>query len=261
MKIWNIGKAASRNLLLIQVIFHAVEQLKQLQEDEMSQEQSVNKSLPLTSTLTSPSTTESMKQSQSTIPERISTTTVAIVNVHDGTQTPELSSTSTPTSEISSQGSSKIYDDFTKATQYATSTASMSVVFDGNHEELPEVNEETTEINYESTATPETNHESPENVQEIQEPNQEFPEKSEEEKSLTTVHASQQQSTQKRSEALDGQRKEPSVDSIIGEIYGIVKTTSSPFSEESDSPDNSKSTMEISIEKMESIEDEEEETR
>jgi len=259
----------SHNLHLIQVIFHAVEQLKQLQEDEISQEQSVSKPLPSTSTLTLPTTAESMKhqQSQSTTPEGISTTTsAATMNVHDRTQTPELSSTSTPSTstpmgKVSSQGSSKTYGDFTKAAQHATSTI-FSVVFDGNHEELPEVNEETTEANYEYTATPETNHESPEPVQEIQESNQEFPEKSEEEKSSTT-DTSQQQSTQiSVTETLDGQKKkEPSVDSIIDEIYGIVKTTTSPFSEESDSSDKSKSMMGVAIDKMESIEDEEEETR
>jgi len=153
-------------------------------------------------------------------------------------------------------------------------TSTASVVFDSDYKATPEVNEETTETNYESPATPETNHESPEPVQVTQESNQEIPEESEEESSSTenffgkvsktqTPHndASQQQTTRASvTQALDCQKKkEPTVDSVVGEIYGIVKTTTSPFSEESDGSDKTK--IEISFEKMEIIEDEEEESR
>lgn len=177
-----------------------------------------------------------------------------------------------PVSQTSSQGSSKIYDDLTEVAQQAeTSTSSLI-----DYEESPEVNEEMAEINYEIPATPETNYELPELVQETQESNQEFPEKSEEfsitenpssktpkDEILQHDDVSQQQSIQiSVTKAMDSQKKkEPTVDSVVDEIYGIVKTSTSPFSEESDIIDESKSATGISIEKMETIEDEEEETR
>lgn len=214
------------------------------------------------------------QQSQSTTPEGISIIpTATTAKVHDEkTETPIIS-TSTLASEASSQGSLKTYDPIDVAQQLSTSTA--SIVFD--HKETPEVNAETTETNYELSATPETNHESPEPVQETPESNQEVPEESEEKSSITERSsgkvstqtqtpqyndASRQQSTQASvTQGSDDQKKkEPTVDSVVHEIYGIVKTTTSPFSEDSDDSDESKS-VEISIEKSEKIEDEEEETR
>ncbi|XP_029669755.1 uncharacterized protein LOC115239394 [Formica exsecta] len=230
----------------MQVIFHTVEQLKLLQTEEILQE----------SLVTNPtSATQSMiyQQSQSTIPVETSMiTTATTTKVYDEKiETPEIIA-SIPVSQTSSQGSSEIYDDLTEATQHAE-TLTLSGLVD--HEELPEINEEMAEMNYESPATPETNHELPEPVQETQESNQELPEKSEE--------FSQQQSTQTSiTKAMDGQiKKKPTVDSVVDEIYGIVKTSTSPFSEESDITGESKSATGISIEKMETIEDEEEETR
>lgn len=257
------------DLFLNQVIFHAVEQLKLLQAEEILQlELATSSSLP---------TTQSMKdqQSQSTTPEGIfiiSTATTA--KVHDKkTETPMMS-TSTLTSEISSQGSSTTYEPTEVAQRLATSIA--SVVSDNGHRETPEVNEETTEKNYELSATPETNHESPEPVQEIPESNQEVPEKSEEkflntERSIDAIstqsqtpqyNVTRQQSTQASVTQVsdDQKKKKPTVDSVVDEIYGIVKTTTSLFSEESDDADESKS-VETSIEKSEKIEEEEEETR
>lgn len=236
----------------MQVIFHTVEQLKLLQTEEILQE----------SLVTNPtSATQSMiyQQSQSTIPVETSMiTTATTTKVYDEKiETPEIIA-SIPVSQTSSQGSSEIYDDLTEATQHAE-TLTLSGLVD--HEELPEINEEMAEMNYESPATPETNHELPEPVQETQESNQELPEKSEE--FLQHDDVSQQQSTQTSiTKAMDGQiKKKPTVDSVVDEIYGIVKTSTSPFSEESDITGESKSATGISIEKMETIEDEEEETR
>lgn len=253
----------------MQVIFHAVEQLKLFQAEEVF--------LVDVGTSSMISTTQSMKdqQSQSTTPKEISIIpTATTAKVHDEkTETPIIISTSTLASEVSSQGTLKTYDPIDVAQQLPTSTA--SVVFD--HKETPEINAETTETNYELPGTPETNHESPEPVQETPESNQEVPEESEEKSSITERSsgkvstqtqtpqynaASQQQSTQASvTQGSDDQRKkEPTVDSVVHEIYGIVKTTTSPFSEESDDSDESKN-VEISIEKSEKIEDEEEETR
>lgn len=249
-----------------QVIFHAVEQLKLLQAEEILQ-------LDLAS---SPdlSTIQSMtdQQPQSTTPGGISIISTATTADDKKTESDPMISISTQASMVSSQGSSKLYDDSTEITQrWATSTA--SVVSDNYHKETPEVNQETTETNYELPATPETNHESPEPVQETQEPNQEVSEESEEKSSNTErsfevsktqtpqyENTSQQQSTEASVTQVsdDQKKKESTVDSVVDKIYGIVKTTTSLFSEESDGDSES---VEISIEKSEKIEDEEEETR
>lgn len=251
------------DLFLNQVIFHAVEQLKLLQAEEILQLELVTSS--------STSTIQSMKkqQPQSTTPEGISIiSTATTAKVHDERTESIIStpiiSTSTLASEISSQGSSKTYDNSTEVSQrLATSTA--SVVSD--HKETPEVNQETTETNYELPATPETNHESPEPVQETPESNQEVTEENEEssnvERSFGKVSTqTQQQSTQASVTQVSNfqKTKKPTVDSVVDEIHRIVKTTTSLFSDESDDSDESKS-VETSIEKSEKIEEEEEETR
>lgn len=222
-------------------------------------------------------TTQSMvyQQPQSTTLAGTSMITTATTTKvpNEKTETLEMLA-SIPVSQTSSQGSSKIYDDLTEVTQHAATSISSGLI---DHEESPEVNEEMAEINYELPATPETNYELPEPVQETQESNQEYPEKNEDfsttensfsktpkDEILQHGDVSQQQSIQiSVTRAMDNQRKkEPTVDSIVDEIYGIVKTSTSPFSEESDIIDEStKSAAEILIEKMETIEDEEEETR
>ncbi|KYN34522.1 hypothetical protein ALC56_11009 [Trachymyrmex septentrionalis] len=249
----------------MQVIFHAVEQLKLLQAEKILQLELVTSS--------SISTTQSMKkqQPQSTTPEGISIiSTATTAKVHE--ERTEISiistpiiSTSTLTNEISSQSSSKTYDNSTEVAQrLATSTA--SVVSD--HKETPEVNQETTETNYELPATPETNHESPESVQEIPESNQEVTENEKSSNLSITEHSFGKVSTQIQTQqqasitqVSDFQKtKKPTVDSVVDEIHRIVKTTTSLFSDESDDSDESKS-VETSIEKSEKIEEEEEETR
>ncbi|XP_025160834.1 cell wall protein DAN4 isoform X2 [Harpegnathos saltator] len=251
----------------MQVIFHAVEQLKLLQSEEM---------LLTNSAVQSSSTTQSMKhqQLQSTTPKTTpAISTIATTAVHSKTTgTPKLSSTSPSIPiEASSHGLSETYNDLTKAVQ--PSTTSVSTSYD--HEETPEVNEETAETNY---ATPETNHESPEPVQETQEPNQEISEVNEEDK-ISTIENYSGQTSEVGSSLDDGvsqqqskqvtvsetqanlKKKEPTIDSVVDEIYVIVKPTISPLIDISNITDMSKGTTGISIEKMESIEDEEEETR
>lgn len=239
--------------------------MKLLQTEEVSQE-----------SLTKSPTTQSMvyQQPQSTTLAGTSMITTATTTKvpNEKTETLEMLA-SIPVSQTSSRGSSKIYGDLTEVTQHAE-TSILSGLID--HEELPEVNEEMAEMNYELPATPETNYELPESVQETQESNQELPEKSEDfsttensfsktpkDEILQHDDVSQQQSIQiSVTKAMDNQKKkEPTVDSIVDEIYGIVKTSTSPFREESDIIDESKNAAEILIEKMETIEDEEEETR
>lgn len=214
------------------------------------------------------------QQLQSTTPKGISIiSTATTAQVHDASTEIPTISISTQASEESSQGPSKIYDNSTEVAQrLVTSTA--SAASDIHHIEIPEVNEETTEMNYELTGTPETNHESPEPAQETQEPNQEVSEENAEntsntERSFDKIPKTQvlqyndsSQSTQASITQVsdDPKKKDPTVDSVVSEIYGIVKTTTSFFNDESDSSDQSK-TVEISIEKSEKIEDEKEETR
>lgn len=266
--IYLVLKISSRqHAFLNQVIFHAVEQLKLLQSEEVSQEHLTAKPS---------STIQSMKhpQPQPTTPGAISTVSAtATTRARDEvTETPcELSSAVSPAviEASTSRGSTETYDNLTKAVLHAeTSTAGVPIASAPEHEESSEMNEETTETNY---ATPETNHESPESVHETQETNQEIPEKSEEVSSTgdsiveiseieTSLHADVSRSAPSISQTSDGQRKKaPTVDTVVDEIYGILKPTISPLIEESDVTDESKDG--ISIEKMESIEDEEEETR
>ncbi|XP_032679065.1 uncharacterized protein LOC116847792 isoform X3 [Odontomachus brunneus] len=253
----------------MQVIFHAVEQLKLVQSEEMLLEHSTAKPLP---------TIQSMKhqQPQSTTPKATSAiSTAATTAMHS-----EVAGTSSSISpanfvtKVSSHGSSETYDDLTKTVQrMEASTASVPASFD--HEESPEVNEETAETNY---ATPETNHELPEPMLEFQELNQEVSEVSEGNKTPTNENAfsgtpeiesssdddaSPQRSTQATVSGTpdDSKRKEPTIDSIVDEIYVIVRPTMSPLIEDSNVTDKSKGMTGISIEKMENIEDEEEETR
>ncbi|XP_070164918.1 uncharacterized protein Impe3 [Polyergus mexicanus] len=235
----------------MQVIFHTVEQLKLLQTEETLQ-------VSLVSNPTSATQSMIYQQSQSTISMETSMiTTATTTKVYDEKiVTPEILA-SIPVSQTSSQGSSKIYDDLTEATQHAESSTLSGLI---DHEESSEINEEMAEMNYEVS---ETNHELPEPVQETQESNQELPEKNFNEEFSQHDDVSQRQTTQiSITKAMDGEKKkEPTVDSVVDEIYGIVKTSTSPFSKESDITGESKSATGISIEKMETIEDEEEETR
>lgn len=219
-----------------------------------------------------PTPTQSMKhqQPQPTTPgATFVISSAATTAVHSGkTTTTSQLSTSPPATEVSSHGSSTTCDNLTEAAQH-TDASTASVSTSGSYEESAEVNEETVEANY---ATPETNHESPEPAQETQVPNQEVPEVSEEaattgstfsetpemgssSNDATTPQPSTQTTVAKMPD--DSRRKEPTIDSIVGEIYVIVKPTISPLIEDSNVTDESKG----AIEKEESIEDELEETR
>ncbi|XP_032679064.1 uncharacterized protein LOC116847792 isoform X2 [Odontomachus brunneus] len=226
----------------MQVIFHAVEQLKLVQSEEMLLEHSTAKPLP---------TIQSMKhqQPQSTTPKATSAiSTAATTAMHS-----EVAGTSSSISpanfvtKVSSHGSSETYDDLTKTVQrMEASTASVPASFD--HEESPEeLNQEVSEVS-EGNKTP-TNENAFSGTPEIE--------------SSSDDDASPQRSTQATVSGTpdDSKRKEPTIDSIVDEIYVIVRPTMSPLIEDSNVTDKSKGMTGISIEKMENIEDEEEETR
>lgn len=110
-------------------------------------------------------------------------------------------------------------------------------------DQKPELSEETPEAVY---GTPETNHETPEASQEIQEVNpvtqaQEKPAESSGDglKKSTTGKPSSEESSEE-SEESDKRKKEASIDSVVQEIYGIVKPQNKTegSSEEDDSKES-----------------------
>lgn len=135
--------------------------------------------------------------------------------------------------------------------------------------ESPEVNEETPETNY---ATPETNYEEPERVHAMQETNQEVPEENHEwiswsptstETKLETTTASSDPDDSTRPESIVAnvdKKKEPTIDSVVQDVYQILKPKPSKFAD-ADHFEESKSVDGIPVEKMENVEEEDDETR
>ncbi|XP_068984660.1 uncharacterized protein [Bombus flavifrons] len=135
--------------------------------------------------------------------------------------------------------------------------------------ESPEVNEETPETNY---ATPETNYEEPERVHAVQETNQEVPEENHEwiswsptstETKLETTTASSGPDDSTRPESIVAnvdKKKEPTIDSVVQDVYQILKPKPSKFAD-ADHFEESKSVAGIPVEKMENVEEEDDETR
>jgi len=233
---WSFKKSSYITLFLCQVIFHAVEQLKNFYTEEISQEQSSNKTTATATTTTMSRTTQPMSHQ--------STTTAAISYA-----TPKVQEETTEALELSASSTSeRLPDIVTEAAQHMETLAT-SV----HQEEASEVNAETTETNY---ATPETNHET-------QEPNQELPEKSEEE--VFSKHSSTTEILVEETSRYSGTSSvtssvtpngQLSVDSIVDGIYEIVKTTASSFDEDTKDPHNESKSAVTS-----KSEEEEEETR
>lgn len=135
--------------------------------------------------------------------------------------------------------------------------------------ESPEVNEETPETNY---ATPETNYEEPEHVHAVQETNQEVPEENHEwiswsptstETKLETTTASSDPDDSTRPESIVAnvdKKEEPTIDSVVQDVYQILKPKPSKFAD-ADHFEESKSVAGIAVEKMENVEEEDDETR
>ncbi|KAK1130650.1 hypothetical protein K0M31_018767 [Melipona bicolor] len=121
-------------------------------------------------------------------------------------------------------------------------------------QESPEVNEETPETNY---ATPETNYEEPEDVHAVQETNHEVPEEDHERiSSLRPADSVNLGSIV----AYSDKKKEPTIDSVVQDVYEILKPTPSKFVDV-EPLEESKSAVAVSEERLESLEEEEDENR
>ncbi|KAK2582555.1 hypothetical protein KPH14_004846 [Odynerus spinipes] len=210
----------------MQVIFHAVEQLKALQAEEANSTMSV-----LSSTT-----------------EKVEETTLPIVE--DNIKETEMMETAeTATEVILSEENPSNVD-----TQHSsTSSANLQ----DQHQESPEMHEEIPEMNY---ATPETNYETPEVGEQVEETNEEIPEVNEEESSGSKDFTSTTVTSSTKVESPKEKKKQPTVDSIIEEIYEIVKPTSTDvYDDVDDDDDNSKSVS--TDEKLDMLEEQEEEDR
>ncbi|CAD1469775.1 unnamed protein product, partial [Heterotrigona itama] len=123
-----------------------------------------------------------------------------------------------------------------------------------DQEESPEVNQETPETNY---ATPEANYEEPEDVHAVQETNHEVPE--EDHERFSTLRPAS--SVNLGSIVADSdKKKEPTVDSVVRDVYEILKPTPSRFVD-AEPLEESKSAVAVSEEKLENMEEEEDENR
>ncbi|XP_057318667.1 dentin matrix acidic phosphoprotein 1 [Microplitis mediator] len=223
----------------MQVIFYAVEQLKSLQVEETEQ--------------------------TTTIMSTTFTTTVSTTMSHEpGQQQPEATA---PSNQLSTEkpGLSQ------EASIVEMENSNDNPSTPSSDKEMPEMGEETPEINY---GTPETNHEIPEESHETQEVNQETPQpekditlvdyskdKLTDSVSTTSISVESQQSNKSNSSSSSSSssseeasseedkdekiknKKEPTVDSVVQEIYGIMKPQNKTknSSEESESNESRES--------------------
>ncbi|KOX69639.1 hypothetical protein WN51_05194 [Melipona quadrifasciata] len=121
-------------------------------------------------------------------------------------------------------------------------------------QESPEVNEETPETNY---ATPETNYEEPEDVHAVQETNHEVPE--EDHERISSLRPADSVNLGSIA-AYSDKKKEPTIDSVVQDVYEILKPTPSKFVDV-EPLEESKSAVAVSEERLESLEEEEDENR
>ncbi|XP_046825321.1 uncharacterized protein LOC124426990 [Vespa crabro] len=170
----------------MQVIFHAVEQLKAIQAEE---------------------TTPTTSISSSTV-ETNQGTTLSTVIEDNFKETEIMEMAETATEMINNKKT------LTNVEHYVSTLATM---MDDRDQEFLEMHEETPEMNY---ATPETNYEKPETVVQFKEINQELPEINEEESNV--VPTTTPVSLTKDSKI----QNQPSIDSIVEGIYEIIKPTS-----------------------------------
>ncbi|XP_076382122.1 ecdysone-inducible gene E3 [Megalopta genalis] len=239
----------------MQVIFHAVEQLKLAQSDE--RREVVSSTTPIclesdTQTQSSSSTTMKTTTGQaeegkekdggskeaSATSNRVETTTKLL-------QTKE-NTTNSGHQKLSEAGPS-----------YRVPTEASSI-----YQEPSEMNAETPELNY---ATPETNYESPETEHAVQETNEEIPEVDQEAPGSSPIvpeagkGSIDVSGTSSKPGSIEQTKKVPTIDSVVQEVYEIVKPTASglldlPIGE-------SKGFLPASAEKLEILEDEDDENR
>ncbi|XP_017893163.1 uncharacterized protein LOC108632847 [Ceratina calcarata] len=210
----------------MQVIFHAVEQLKALQAEEAIQTSTL--ALVLQDVQTSSNVpTPSVALNGTGIDEEESKTKGPENDLKDKLEEPKVEKVED--SKESIEGNDE------------PESVEPSEIVGQVHQEAPEINEETPETNY---ATPETNYETPEEVHAVQESNQEFMEENHETETMSTTVANE----------VKEKKKEPTIDSIVHDVYQIVKPTTSKFIDEEKSAGDF-------VEKIESVEEEEDENR
>ncbi|XP_003703686.2 ecdysone-inducible gene E3 [Megachile rotundata] len=228
----------------MQVIFHAVEQLKLIQSEETSE----------ASTSSTSTTSQPVAQTQSTVPDDESTTP------HENIKIDAPSAANETLIDIEISTKSEIDEE-------SINNASEESIDSSSHQESPEINQETPEVNY---ATPESNYEASEEVHLAEEANQEVPEENHEPTASSLgvetsfIKEVNLEVTTKSSGSgehqSDGEEdKKPSIDSVVQDIYEIIKPTTSKFVDVEVSGE-SKSILGVGGEK-ETGEDEEDETR
>ncbi|CAL7939012.1 unnamed protein product [Xylocopa violacea] len=300
----------------MQVIYHAVEQLKILQSEDTIQSSTVMSkppsTLPITPTtqdqqtttqespvITASTTTQPLDETEEEVPntEEVSTDKKEDSKIDETSeQNPEASkleeSSKGETEESKTDDEvlktkpeeSKMEETLEDKEESKVEKTSEDKMEDGKpgigqesvqdsplHQETPEVNEETPETNY---ATPETNYEVAEEVHAAQETNQEVPEENHE--WIAPFHTSTETKLEATTESgnpvdsstergsiggYEEKKKEPTIDSVVQDVYQILKPTPSKFADDVEPSGESKSVLAISVEKMESVEEEDDETR
>ncbi|XP_015185406.1 PREDICTED: uncharacterized protein LOC107071169 [Polistes dominula] len=198
----------------MQVIFHAVDQLKIIQAEK-------------TMETTSIASTSSSISSTSTFVQMNEPTTMGIIDDDDNTKETEIMEMAeTVTKSFNNKNEEKLYYNV----EYPTTTLGSSII-DDEHQELPESHEETPEMNY---ATPETNYEKAEMVEKEDtiEMNQELPEINEEESNIDSKDLTSSTTTTTTTNTKVSVENQPSIDSIVEGIYEILKPTSTDIYED-----------------------------
>ncbi|XP_076682067.1 ecdysone-inducible gene E3 [Andrena cerasifolii] len=242
----------------MQVIFHAVEQLKLLRAENAT--------------------------------ESSSTVTTPISRVTQYQQT-GIQESSTISSEVTTRSNEETKGEDDRSKGVESSTKSVEIGYESmvdsashgteessSHQEAPEVNEETPETNY---ATPEANYEAAEDVYGVQETNQEVPEENQEWSSSST-YAESTSVTETKVEATTESRnpptspldqgesvaevaqgkKKPTIESVVKNVYEIVKPTPSEFEDEDTIPfGESKISSGVPVNRADAVEEEDDENR
>ena len=273
------------------MIFHAVEQLKLLQSEEDSSRSSTSTTNTWSSTASQESSTASATQpssdeSEGEENESNDKTEVPLVQEAskneteieedkqvEGAKDQEVSKIGASESKIhgteETKGSKtqteasrgKTEDPKTDSDLIAVETSKPgeigqeSMADPWTRQESPEVNEETPETNY---ATPETNYEVPEDVHAVQETNHEVPE--EDHERISSLRPADSVNLESIDAANSDKKKEPTIDSVVQDVYEILKPTTSKFVD-AEPLEESKSAVAVPEERLESMEEEEDENR
>ncbi|XP_078036803.1 ecdysone-inducible gene E3 [Augochlora pura] len=248
----------------MQVIFHAVDQLKLVQSDESREVVSSTTPICLveseTQTESSSSSTtvgattgqaeedkkeEGVSEEAQMTSNRVETTTKMLRSKEEAINPSHQELPETISSyQLPAEASSSYL-----APAEATST----------HQEPSEMNAETPELNY---ATPETNYEATEKEYVVQETNEEIPEANQEVASIVPEAGAgsiDAPGSSPRPGSNEQKKKVPTIESVVREVYEIVRPTASGLV---DQPiEESKGLSPVSAEKLEILEDEDDENR